>query len=420
MPISFPSHLDPEVVLLKSTSTLTFSKLLKIMPCNTPPPPELFDDTDDLIEDAPDDGFEIVYDEDITDMPEIDPEEVIDHAVVTFKGHQDPVFCCNFNNTGTLAVSGGQDDHAFVWDINTGETKFFCAGHTDSVIAVQFNYDSSMVATAGMDGLIQVWNVETGDKLWDYETSEITWMTWHTSENHLFAGTSDGTCWKWSVPDGETCGLFAAHGCSSTCAKLLDNGLKIAIGYFDGSIKIWDTNLYSVIATVTGKDAHTGDVTCMACSADDNLLVTGSVDGTAKLIKTSNCRVLHTWNCSVPEEEENEEGETVESVGFFNSHNLVATGTDCGNLRIFDISTYTQRAMVNIGSPIIKLICGATSPLVYIATTPFIELYDGRAAQLQKRWSGHTNSILDFVLSKEQDVIMSASDDHTCKIFRNS
>lgn len=40
----------------------------------------------------------------------------------------DPVFCCNFDKSGTLAVSGGQDDKAFVWDVNTGETKFVISG----------------------------------------------------------------------------------------------------------------------------------------------------------------------------------------------------------------------------------------------------------------------------------------------------
>ncbi|GIY55403.1 WD repeat-containing protein 55 homolog [Caerostris darwini] len=186
------------------------------MPCNTPPPavnPEHIEDHDEEEED-------IIYDDD--DIIELD---VTDESMLSFEAHDEAVFCCNFNKTGSLVVSGGQDETAFVWNINDGDTVFECkGGHTDSVIAADFNHDSSLVATAGMDGIIEVWNVASKTKVWDHEITEITWISWHPNANFLFAGTTTGECWKWLVPDNSVCEVFASHGEGASTGLLISNG----------------------------------------------------------------------------------------------------------------------------------------------------------------------------------------------------
>jgi len=46
----------------------------------------------------------------------------------------DSVFCCDIDKTGQLAVTGGEDDLAYVWDMKTGDVKLTCKDHT-----VKFN-----------------------------------------------------------------------------------------------------------------------------------------------------------------------------------------------------------------------------------------------------------------------------------------
>jgi WD40 repeat protein len=36
------------------------------------------------------------------------------------------VFCCDIDKTGQFAVTGGEDDLAYVWDLRTGEVKLTC------------------------------------------------------------------------------------------------------------------------------------------------------------------------------------------------------------------------------------------------------------------------------------------------------
>jgi len=36
------------------------------------------------------------------------------------------VFCCDIDKTGQFAVTGGEDDLAYVWDLRAGEVKLTC------------------------------------------------------------------------------------------------------------------------------------------------------------------------------------------------------------------------------------------------------------------------------------------------------
>ncbi|GFS35264.1 angio-associated migratory cell protein [Nephila pilipes] len=353
---------------------------------------------------------------DVENGPEIyeEDDEIIeiidnDESDISFEVHTDAVFCCNFNHNGELAVSGGQDEKAHVWSTTTGELKFSCIGHTDSVVSASFNHNSSFVATAGMDGIVQVWNVETGTKEWDFETTEVTWMQWHPNSNLLFAGTSDGNCWKWSIPDGAVCDVFATHGVGTSCGHIFANGTKCAVGYMDGTLKIWDISTSSVTGSLK---AHGENVICVTSSPDGNVLATGSEDGSAKLIKSTNLKVLHTWNFP-----DLEEKETVETIGFLKSHPLIAVGTSGGVLSIFDVSTYNQRVTLNVNAPVVKLICSEMSPLVFVASGSEIQVFDARSGNNERKLYGHSLSVLDLTLSLNEDKILSASDDFSCKIF---
>lgn len=50
-----------------------------------------------------------------------------------------PVFCGSFHPTQNLAVTGGEDDKAFVWSTETGNVIHSIAGHKDTVIAAEFS-----------------------------------------------------------------------------------------------------------------------------------------------------------------------------------------------------------------------------------------------------------------------------------------
>nr|CAD2200890.1 unnamed protein product [Meloidogyne enterolobii] len=73
--------------------------------------------------------------------------------IKTFRGHQNYVFCCNFNPRSTLLVSGSFDGTHLCP---------FIACHSDPISAVGFNRDGSLIATRSYDDLVRIWEAGSG------------------------------------------------------------------------------------------------------------------------------------------------------------------------------------------------------------------------------------------------------------------
>lgn len=86
-------------------------------------------------------------------------ELLVDNSDARFTGHAAPVFSVSIHPAGELAVSGGEDDCAFVWRISDGSLVHTLEKHLDSVVCTGFNRDGKLVAIGSMDGIIKVYKV---------------------------------------------------------------------------------------------------------------------------------------------------------------------------------------------------------------------------------------------------------------------
>jgi COMPASS component SWD3 len=86
-------------------------------------------------------------------------------ALVEFRGHDNFVFCCSFNQASNLLASGSFDETVKLWDVRSGTCVSTLPAHSDPVTAVSFNRDGTCVVSASHDGLIRVWDVATGECL---------------------------------------------------------------------------------------------------------------------------------------------------------------------------------------------------------------------------------------------------------------
>lgn len=107
--------------------------------------------------------------------------------------------------TNNLAVTGGEDDKAYLWNVNDGQVVFECTGvihihihfastliaflytvfliysfghvfflgHKDSVTCATFSHDSKLVVTGDMSGLIKVWKIDTKEEIWSFEVGDL-------------------------------------------------------------------------------------------------------------------------------------------------------------------------------------------------------------------------------------------------------
>lgn len=151
---------------------------------------DLEENSDDEYEDLDAENMQVVFevgeagaadDEDWEDegseeeRPRVEDSQ--DDSVQRFTGHSQSAFCVRFGPSN-LAVSGGCDDRAFIWNTTTGAAVCELSGHTDSVNAVGFSSDGKYVATGtdlsclrnrahsrslgGLDATVRVYTVVDG------------------------------------------------------------------------------------------------------------------------------------------------------------------------------------------------------------------------------------------------------------------
>ncbi|KAJ0009354.1 hypothetical protein NQD34_001056 [Periophthalmus magnuspinnatus] len=344
-----------------------------------------------------------------------------DDSELTFSSHKGSVFCVSLDPvTNTMAVTGGEDDKAFVWRVTDGEVLFECTGHKDSVTCALFSHDSSLVATGDMSGMIKVWKVETKEEIWSFEVGDLEWLEWHPRAPVLLAGTDDGNVWMWKIPAGD-CKTFQSAACQATSGKVLPDGKRAVVGYEDGSVRVWDLKQGNAIHVIKGQDGHQGALTCLACNKDGSLVLTGSVDGGAKLINTTTGKVLGAFTVegvAKGSKDGEEETNSVESVGFCNILPLIAVAYLDGTLAIYDLSTQVLRHRCQDEAGIVHLQWEESSSVVSTCSLDgALRLWDGRTGNMVSEYRGHTAEILDFTINREGTMAVTASGDNQAKVF---
>ncbi|KAB5583855.1 hypothetical protein PHYPO_G00100530 [Pangasianodon hypophthalmus] len=344
-----------------------------------------------------------------------------DDSELTFIKHTGSVFCVSLDPvTNNLAITGAEDDKAYVWNVIDGDVSFECTGHKDSVTCATFSHDSKLVASGDMSGLIKVWKVEAKEEIWSFEVGDLEWLQWHPCAPVLLAGTADGNMWMWKIPSGE-CKTFQGPNCQATSGKILPDGKRAMVGYEDGTLRLWDLKQGNTIHVIKGYDGHQGPLTSMECNKDGTLVLTGSTDGQAKLINTSTGKVLGSFSIENTEEKntmEEQDSISVESVGFCNVLPLIAVAYLDGTLAIYDLTTQSLRHRCKHDVGIVHLQWEQTSAVVATCNLGgVVTLWDARSGNMVAEYRGHTAEILDFTLNRDASMAVTAGGDHKAKVF---
>lgn len=222
-------------------------------------------------------------------------------------GHSGAVYGVDFDPVGGSAsaprhvLSCSADSTARLWSLDTYSALVSYRGHQHPVWDVKWSPIGTYFATASADKTARLWSTERINPLRMYagHLSDVDCLTFHPNSLYLATGSSDRSCRLWDVQRGACVRLFVGHQSPISCLRISPDGRYLAsaaagngtasqFAGVDGidptsqggsindvSISLWDLASGRRIKKMWG---HSERIYSMDFSADGSLLVTGSAD----------------------------------------------------------------------------------------------------------------------------------------------
>jgi len=223
----------------------------------------------------------------------------------TFPGHSMEVNSVAISPNGlVIASSGGADNTIKLWNLRTGELLRTLRGHSDNVNAVVFSPDGKILASGSSDATSKVWDVESGKLLRTLSGLNVgvNSVAIGPDGKILASVSNDYTIKLRNLQTGSLLRILNSNSSrekgvtslgTNEAVHILQNyvsrgdsvaisldGLTLASGCNDNTIKIWNLLTGELLSTLKG---HLGTVYSVAIAPLGNILVSGSADETIKI-----------------------------------------------------------------------------------------------------------------------------------------
>lgn len=164
------------------------------------------------------------------------PSSFTDHSSQLFsfclrilRGHTSTIRCVKALDGRPVAVSASRDGIARVWDIQKGICLRVLEGHTSSVR--NLDVAGNVCVTASYDTTARVSTV--------MECAPHCWMVFRVLTNYHIQ--------MWNVDTGECLRIFRGH--QQQIYSVAFDGLRVATGSLDSTVRLWDAETGCALAT---------------------------------------------------------------------------------------------------------------------------------------------------------------------------
>lgn len=198
-------------------------------------------------------------------------------AMAQMRGHGGPVRALAITGDGRLAVSGGFDQAAIIWGLDTGAALSVLRFHDGAVNAVAALSDGRF-ASGSEDGRIALWRLGQAEpeRVLEGHTGPVAGLAVSPDGTTLASAAWDGTARIWPLTGGSARVLEGHKGNVNAVAFLPGGGLVTAGA--DASVRIW-TAEGQAVATATLPSA----LSALAVTADGEIAAAGA-DATVRFL----------------------------------------------------------------------------------------------------------------------------------------
>ncbi|EDO47633.1 predicted protein [Nematostella vectensis] len=325
-------------------------------------------------------------------------------GVLCFVGHTQEVFSCSFSPDDTKAVSCSADRTVKVWDSKTGVCYHVYMAHTDIVRWCCFSPDGGKVASCSDDNTVRIWEASSGEDLCllDDHTSSVSFCCFMNQGESVVTVCSN--CIKvWSCSSGEQTWVYNS---SSTCLSLAfspDDSI-VAMGFSDTTVQLWNSKTFARLGVYKG---HKGWAHSVGISKDSSKLVSGSEDETVKI-----------WTIDRDAAKDAAKLRRVFDAHFGEDSLGVAVADSSDRLLIFQgqdgVLTAEGEAM---DSKIHSVTFSPRGEAIAVGCESGTISIQDRSCKVLQSFSEHKGAVRRCYFSQDGQLLLSASDDKTAKVF---
>jgi WD40 repeat protein len=247
-------------------------------------------------------------------------------ALHVLEGHTDKVQALTFSPNGKLLATGGNDKTVRLWDTDSAKTVRIFTGHKSKVFGLRFGAEGHYLTSSSADRTLRVWDIDSGVTLRVLQghKGRVIGITIHNGQ--LFSASTDGTVNRWDIalPSQYVVDL-PTEPASSAIAPDSDS---VAVGFADGTLRLYSIPNGQILWQQD--KVHKRDVQRLAFNNNGSLLVSASLDKTAKLWQVKDGKLQQTLS-----------GHTsgVNAVAFSPNGKTIATASYDGQIGLFTVGT---------------------------------------------------------------------------------
>lgn len=113
--------------------------------------------------------------------------------------HEAGINALALHEDNTLALTGGQDNNAYLSNLSTGKAKACFAGHNDGVEDVAWAPHNPWAITGSLDGRVGIWDLNTGNNRHFIENGIAGVLGVQVVDNTIFTSDTAGYIRLWDV-----------------------------------------------------------------------------------------------------------------------------------------------------------------------------------------------------------------------------
>jgi WD40 repeat protein/DNA-binding SARP family transcriptional activator len=286
-----------------------------------------------------------------------------------FTGHGDRVMEGVFSPDGKWVVTVSADKTARLWDAATGKQVRVFSGHTDQVQSVAFSPDGKQLLTGSSDQTARLWDTATGQTVRIFKVEDSSFLTeifsvsFSPDGRWILASGGAGIVWLWDAGTGELLRQFKGHAGPVRSAVFSPDGRQVLTSGDDMTARLWDARTGEMLRIFAG---HTDSVGKAIFAPDGRSVYTASWDDT-----------IRQWNLESDE-------------------------------RLFPLPVITSGGRFALGK----------DPIFFIGYEDKIAwLRAARTGRELAHFSGHTDRLSSFDISRDRKVVLTGSYDGTVRIW---